>query len=124
MKGTTVTINGDPWTIVDVAPAAPLAEMVAAILEDEGLVSMVRGAAMLSDVFSHLGSTSVGTSFVLVPEAAAERAMTIIAETVTDYEGDELDELLERMAAGEVPEGFDPDESEDDLALEDGADDE
>ncbi len=124
MKGKNVTINGDPWTIVDVAPGAPLAEMVAAILEDEGMVSMVRGADMLSDVFSHLGSTSVGASYVLVPEVDGERAMRIIAETVTDYEGDELDDLLERMAAGEVPEELAPDDAEDDLELEDGADDE
>ena len=103
MKGENLIINGDSWTIVDVAPAAPLAEMVAAILEDEGLVVMVRGADMLSDAFSHLGTTSALTSFVLVPEAEGERALKIIAETVTDFEGDELDELLERMEAGEIP---------------------
>lgn len=103
MKGENLVINGDNWTIVDVAPAAPLAEMVAAILEDEGLVVMVRGADMLSDAFSHLGTTSALTSFVLVPEADGERALKIIAETVTDFEGDELDELLDRMASGEIP---------------------
>lgn len=103
MKGENLVINGDNWTIVDVAPAAPLAEMVAAILEDEGLIVMVRGADMLSDAFSHLGTTSALTSFVLVPEADGERALKIIAETVTDFEGDELDELLDRMASGEIP---------------------
>lgn len=103
MKGETLVINGDNWTIVDVAPAAPLAEMVAAILEDEGFVVMVRGADLLSDAFSHLGTTSALTSFVLVPEADGERAQKMIADTVTDFEGDELDELLERMASGDIP---------------------
>jgi len=101
MKGTTLIVNGDPWTIVDAAPAAPLAEMVAAILEDAGFVVMVRGQGVLDDAFSHLGSTSIMTTFVLVPERDAEAAAALIAETVTDYEGDELEELLERMAAGE-----------------------
>ncbi len=110
MLGKSVMINGDSWTIVDVAPAAPLGEMVAAILEDEGLVTLVRGADMLADVFSHLGSTSAQTSYVLVPEADGERALAIIAETVTDYQGDELDDLLERMASGEVPLELAPDE--------------
>jgi hypothetical protein len=103
MKGETLIVNGDPWTIVDAAPAAPLAEMVAAILEDAGFVVMVRGQGVLDDAFSHLGSTSIMTTYVLVPEKDAEAAAALIAETVTDYEGDELDELLERMAAGEDP---------------------
>lgn len=121
MTGETVVINGDNWTIVDVAPAAPLAEMVAAILEDEGLIVMVRGADLLSDAFSHLGTTSALTSFVLVPEADGERALKIIADTVTDFEGDELDELLERMAAGEIPTelGSDPEDDDDEDADDD-----
>ncbi|MBW7916356.1 MAG: DUF2007 domain-containing protein [Trueperaceae bacterium] len=122
MKGDSVTINGDPWTVVDVAPAAPLAEMVAGILEDEGIVSLVRGADALGDVFSHLGSTSAQTCYVLVPEADAERAERLIAETVTDYEGEELEELLAAMARGELPEELAPSgpEGEDD---EDGEED-
>ncbi len=121
MKGETLVINGDNWTIVDVAPAAPLAEMVAAILEDEGFVVMVRGADMLSDAFSHLGTTSALTSFVLVPEADGERALKLIADTVTDFEGDELDEMLDRMASGDMPaeldasaEGDDDEDADDD----------
>ena len=106
MKGETLIVNGDPWTIVDAAPAAPLAEMVAAILEDAGFVVMVRGQGVLDDAFSHLGSTSIMTTYVLVPEKDAEAAAALIAETVTDYEGDELDELLERMASGEAPPDF------------------
>lgn len=99
LKGITVTLNGDPWTIVDVAPAEPLAEMVAAILEEEGMVAVVRGADPVDDVFSHLGGSRVGTTVVLVPQADAERALALIAETVTDYQGDELAELL---ASGEL----------------------
>lgn len=110
MKGKTLTVNGDPWTVVDVAPAAPLAEMVAGILEDEGIVSLVRGADALGDVFSHLGSTSAQTCYVLVPADEAERAEKLIAETVTDYEGEELDELLAAMARGELPDELAPDD--------------
>src|SRR5690554_4083809 len=97
MKGEIVVINGDNWAIVDIAPAMPLADMVAGLLEEEGFVVMVRGAEMLADVFSHLGSTSAATSYVLVPEQDAERALALIEETVTDYEGEELEELLARM---------------------------
>lgn len=104
MKGQTVVVNGDRWTIVDVAPAQALAEMVAALLEDEGMVAMVRGTDVLSDAFSNLGAGSVGTAVVLVPEADAERALQLIAETVTDYEGDELDAIMQA-----IEEGADPD---------------
>lgn len=103
-KGDTVLLNGDRWTVVDLAPAAPLAEMVAAILEDEGFVVTVRGVASVNDVFSHLGSTSSGATCVLVPEADAERALALIAQTVTDYEGDELDALLAGMGDGATEE--------------------
>jgi hypothetical protein len=94
LKGAVITLNGDPWTVVDVAPAEPLAEMVAAILEEEGIVAVVRGTDPLDDVYSHLGGSRVGTTVVLVPEADAPRAFEIIAETVTDYQGDELETLL------------------------------
>lgn len=106
MKGETMVVNGDRWTVVDVAPAAPLAEMVAALLEDEGFVVMVRGLDLHSDAISHLGTTSVMTTYVLVPEAQADAAATLIAETVTDYEGPELDALMDQMASGELPEGM------------------
>lgn len=102
LRGAVITLNGDRWTVVDVAPAEPLAEMVAAILEDEGIVSVVRGTDPVDDVYSHLGGARVGTTVVLVPEAEAERALAIIADTVTDYQGEELQALLE--------EGVDPSE--------------
>ncbi len=98
MTGETIILNGDRWTIVDVAPAAPLAEMVAAILEEEGFVVVTRGPDSVTDIFSHLGSHSLGTTYTLVPEADAERAMQVIAETVTDYEGEELEQILEQLA--------------------------
>jgi hypothetical protein len=105
MKGDLVVINGDPWVIVDEAPAAPLAEMVAALLEDEGFVVMVRGIDTIGDVFSHMGTPSGGTTFVLVPQADAERAMQLVEQTVTDFEGDELEAIMQA-----IEEGADPDE--------------
>lgn len=102
LRGAVITLNGDRWTVVDVAPAEPLAEMVAAILEDEGILSVVRGADPLDDVYSHLGGSRVGTTVVLVPEADADRALAIIAETVTDYQGDELETLLAEGMGPEV----------------------
>ncbi|MFN2322883.1 MAG: hypothetical protein ABR510_07990 [Trueperaceae bacterium] len=124
MKGTTVTLNGDPWTIVDVAPAAPLAEMVAALLEDEGYVAVVRGIDLLGDALSHLGVGSAGTTVVLVPEADGEAALALIEQTVTDYEGDDLDTALAMLAddptaLGEVD--ADDDEADDDPDVGGGA---
>jgi len=107
MKGETILVNGDSWMIVDVAPAAELAEMVAVILEDEGFVVMTKGPDMISDIFTHMGTHSLGTTYVIVPEKDGERALELIAETVTDYEGEELETLLEEMALGddgELPE--------------------
>ncbi|MDQ3398380.1 MAG: DUF2007 domain-containing protein [Deinococcota bacterium] len=103
MKGENILINGDMWTVVDVAPAAPLAEMVAALLEDEGFVVMTRAPGRMTGVLTHLGTESVGVHYVLVPEASAEEALALIADTVTDYEGEELDSLLE----GDYQEGDD-----------------
>lgn len=100
MKGDTRLINGDRWTVVDLAPAAPLAEMVAAILEEEGFVVMTRGSDQIDDAYSHLGAVSAGATAVLVPEADAERALALIAETVTDYEGEELEAILAKMGDG------------------------
>src|SRR5690606_10760799 len=113
MKGETVVVNGDEWTVVDEAPAAALAEMVAALLEDEGFVVMVRGLDLQSDAVSHLGAVNITAAQVLVPKHQAEEAMQLIAETVTDYQGPELEELMERLARGEVIEGFEPFDEED-----------
>jgi hypothetical protein len=99
MKGKTITLNGDPWTIVDVAPAEPLAEMVAALLEEEGFVAVVRGAELLGDTLAHLGIGAAGEALVLVPADSAEAALALIAETVTDYEGDDLEAALDLLAA-------------------------
>jgi hypothetical protein len=115
MKGTTVTLNGDPWTVVDVAPAEPLAEMVAALLEDEGFVAVVRGIALLGDTLAHLGVGAAGASVVLVPEADAEAALALIAETVTDYEGDDLADALVQLQGDPSALGaVDPDDDEPD----------
>jgi len=108
----------------------PLAEMVAGILEDEGFVVAVRGAEMLADVFSHLGSVTASTTYVLVPENDAQRALKLIEETVTDFEGEELDELLAKMERGELEPGeWDPadlddeDQGEYDLLADDRTED-
>lgn len=103
MKGETRVINGDRWTVVDLAPAAPLAEMVASILEEEGFIVMTRGLGRVDDAFSHLGAVSAGATAVLVPEADADRALALISETVTDYQGEELDGILQQMAADMDP---------------------
>lgn len=124
MKGRTVVLNGDRWTVVDVAPAQALAEMVAALLEDEGMVAMVRGADLLTDVFSNLGAAGAGSAVVLVPEPDAERALTLIAETVTDYQGDELEAIMRAIEQGADPQELlgGTAEDEDDAGSADGED--
>ncbi|MBW6454633.1 MAG: hypothetical protein K0A98_01995 [Trueperaceae bacterium] len=127
MKGKTILLNGDPWVIVDVAPAEPLAEMVAALLEDEGYVAVVRGIALLGDTLAHLGVGAAGASVVLVPEADAEAALALIEETVTDYQGDDLEAAMAMLAEdpsalGEVdPDDDEPDD--DDEPADDASDD-
>ena len=125
MKGTEIVLNGDPWTVVDVAPAMPLAEMVAALLEDEGFVAVVRAAAGVPDALTHLGVTDSGTSVVLVPSADAERALALIEETVTDYVGDDLEAALSDLASDPNALGAIDDDAlgdEDDLDDDDDAD--
>ncbi len=119
MKGTTIILNGDPWTVVDVAPAMPLAEMVAALLEEEGFVTIVRSAAGFADNLTHLGVVDSGTTLVLVPNPDAERAAALIKETVTDYVGDDLDAVLAELerspdALGVSDDADDEDADEDD----------
>jgi len=101
VKGETVRLNGDLWTVVDVAPAEPLAEMVATILEEEDFTVVVRVAAGMGDVLTHLGVVSSETTLVLVPEPQAEAALALIKETVTDYEGDELEAFLAEQGGEE-----------------------
>lgn len=98
MKGETLLIGGNRWTVVDAAPAEPLAEMVAEILKAEGIPTLVRGPNVVGEALSTLGSYSLGPIYVLVPEAEATRAGHILEETVTDYEGEELEKLLDEMA--------------------------
>jgi hypothetical protein len=123
VKGSTILLSGDRWTVVDVAPAAPLAEMVAAILEEEGFVAQTRGAEALADALTHLGTLTAGVTLVVVPEDQAEAALALIAETVTDYEGDELDEVLTRLALDPGALGSDdPFDEDDELAALDDLD--
>ncbi len=112
MKGDTVRFNGDLWTVVDVAPAEPLAEMVAAILEEENFTVVVRGVDLLADVLGTLGSVSSETTLVLVPQGQGEAAMALIAETVTDFEGDELEAFLADFDTKTIgPNDVDPDDT-------------
>jgi hypothetical protein len=108
VKGRTVILNGDPWTVVDLAPAAPLAEMVAGLLEEEGFVVQIRGAEAFADVLTHLGTGAAGATLVLVPQDQAEAALALVAETVTDYEGAELEEVLALLADDPHALGWDP----------------
>jgi hypothetical protein len=64
---------------------------------------MVRVATGMADVLTHLGGVSSETTLVLVPEAQAEVALSLIAETVTDYEGDELEALLRSWRPMKTP---------------------
>ena len=120
MKGNVVILNGDEWTVVDVAPAMPLAEMVAALLEDEGFVAVVRPAAGIPDALTHLGVTDAGVSVVLVPSVDAERALALIEETVTDYTGDDLEAVLAELEHD--PDALGRSDDEDDAADLDGDD--
>ena len=122
MKGDTVRFNGDLWTVVDVAPAEPLAEMVAAILEEENFTVVVRGFGLLSDVLNTLGIVSSETTLVLVPQGQGEAAMALIAETVTDFEGDELEAFLADFDTKTVDPDADPNDT-DDIAATDNTDD-
>jgi hypothetical protein len=113
--------------VVDVAPAQQLAEMVAALLEDAGFVVMVRGSDSMDDVFSHLGSPGIGITHVLVPEAQGKEALELIRETVTDYEGDELEAVLREGSVVTGPGAElifvdDGDDEDDEDPDEDGAD--
>lgn len=97
-----IRINGEIWSVVDLAPALELAEMVAVILEDEGFAVIVKTGESLSDPLSHLGVQSqIGRSYVLVRKNDTEKALEIIAESVTDYEGEELEKIMAQMAKEE-----------------------
>ena len=119
-KGDSLRINGDIWTIVDVSPAAELAEMVAVILEEEGLRPRVEGLGIGAGIIQALGANFIGTSYVLVPKHEAEEALKIIDECVTDYTGEDIDRLMDTMdesdheeAAQSASEAFNEPEDED-----------
>ncbi len=121
MKGDSLRLNGDLWTVVDVAPAPELAEMVAVLLEEEGFVVVTKNPDHLSDALSSLGVYGLGTTYVLVPASQADDALTLIAATVTDYEGESLETLIAEMA--EADPAFHPDDlldDDDDTIARDG----
>ena len=90
MKGDKVTLHGDTWVVVDVAPLPELADMVAVILKEEGYVVEVKGPDFIADVFHALGAQTPGLTMVLVPETQAEAALALIAESIRDYDDEEL----------------------------------
>jgi hypothetical protein len=90
-KDKVMTINGDKWHVVEIAPSEPLAEMIAVMLENEGFPVIVRG----TDVFSHLGASEMAATYVLVPEQDAARASELIASMVADDAGAEDAEAAE-----------------------------
>lgn len=98
MKGEKVLINGNTWTIVDVAPAPELAEMVAVLLQEEKIPTMTRALGDWDNVLGALGAQGIGATCVLVPEVEGHRALRLVEELVTDFEGEELTALLEEMA--------------------------
>lgn len=107
MKGEKVLINGNTWTIVDVAPAPELAEMVAVLLEEENIPTMTRSTGDWDDVLGALGAQGIGATCVLVPEVEGYRAIKLISELVTDFEGSELEALLDEMATSTPPDDAD-----------------
>lgn len=71
------------------------AEVVKGRLESEGIPALIRGDAA-STIFG-LASGNLAKAEVLVPEPLAERALTILAETVTEPEADdELDDGMDQ----------------------------
>ena len=72
--------------------------MLNVVLEEAGYVVMTKAADNVADIMSHLGAHYPDTTLVLVPEARGEEALKLIAETVTDYEGEELEALMDEMA--------------------------
>ena len=84
MKGKTLTINGDKWTVVNVAPTPELAEMIAVFLEDNDFIVMTRGTDTVSDALTSLGVYYIGTAYVLVPEENAAAANKLISEMLVD----------------------------------------
>ena len=95
----TIRLNGEIWSVVDVAPALELAEMVAVILEDEGFPVIIQSGETRTDPLSHLGVQSqLGTSYVLVRKNDSQKALELIAESVTDYEGEDLEKIMAEMA--------------------------
>ncbi len=107
MKGEKVLINGDTWTIVDVAPAPELAEMVAVLLAEEKIPTMTRSTGDWDNVLGALGAQAIGATCVLVPEVEGYRALRLISELVTDFEGEELATLLDDIATSTALDGAD-----------------
>lgn len=65
------------WTVVYIAPNRIMAEQLKSLLEQEGILVMLRSIGV-----PHLGDS--GTTEVLVPETEAEEASQILTYSVSD----------------------------------------
>lgn len=110
--GDELLLDGAPWRVVDVAPALALAEMAAAVLDDEGIevalfaVDPPSGALSFPD-----DADPIAPAIVLVPRAAEADARALLADAIEDFAGDDAERLLAELAATGVDAaalGFDP----------------
>ncbi len=97
MKGETLEFEGKLWTVVDIVPSVSLAEMAAVILEEEGISAII--CTLEENEFSESNNENqFGTAYVLVPESESSRALELIQDSVTDYKGAQIEELLEGLS--------------------------
>ena len=104
--GDAVELDGAAWRIVDLAPAVALAEMAADVLADAEFDVVVFAidpdSGRLAPPTDREG---VGAAVVLVPDADTERALAHLEAEITDYTGDDLDELMALMESDGADEG-------------------
>lgn len=100
--GDAVELDGAPWRVVDLAPAYALAEMAAEVLAEAGHeVAVFAVDAETGRLGPPTDREGVGAAVVLVPEAETEPALAHLEAEITDYSGDDLDELMALMQASE-----------------------
>ncbi|BAS27286.1 putative signal transducing protein [Limnochorda pilosa] len=63
------------WTVVYIAPNRPLAEMIKELLENEGVLTMLRPLGV-----PHMGDSA--NVEILVPEAEVEEAQEILNQVI------------------------------------------
>ena len=63
------------WTVVYIAPNRPMAEMLKELLQNEGVLTMLRPLGV-----PHMGDSA--NVEILVPEAEAEEAQEILSQVI------------------------------------------